>query len=56
MSNFPDFSEQGYQVERVLGENRAGGRVTYLATNTTTQVSVVIKQFQFARVGATWSD
>ncbi len=56
MSNFPDFSERGYQVERLLGQNRAGGRITYLATKTKTQQSVVIKQFQFAQSGANWSD
>ncbi|MDF5712505.1 MAG: serine/threonine-protein kinase [Rhizonema sp. NSF051] len=56
MSNFPDFSLAGYQVERLLGENRDGGRVTYLANNIMTQTPVVIKQFQFARSGATWSD
>jgi serine/threonine protein kinase len=56
MSNFPDFSLSGYQVERLLGENRDGGRVTYLANNIITQTPVVIKQFQFARSGATWSD
>lgn len=56
MNNFPDFSEQGYQVERTLGHNRSGGRVTYLATSIETQLSVVIKQFQFAQVGTSWSD
>lgn len=56
MSIFPDFSELGYQVERELGQNRAGGRVTYLATNTSTQMPVVIKQFQFAQSGASWSE
>lgn len=56
MSNFPDFSEFGYQVIQELGQNRAGGRVTYLASNTKTQQLVVIKQFQFATVGANWSD
>jgi serine/threonine protein kinase len=56
MSSFPDFSEQGYQIQRILGKNSTSGRVTYLATHTTTQTPVVIKQFQFATVGATWSD
>ena len=54
--NFPDFSEYGYQVERSLGHNRQGGRVTYLATQMMTRLPVVIKQFQFAQVGASWSD
>ncbi len=60
--NFPQVAEFGYQIERELGHNRSGGRVTYLATKTSPypeeqeQVPVVIKQFQFAQVGATWSD
>lgn len=56
MSSFPDLSQQGYQVERELGQNRTCGRVTYLATSTNTQLPVVIKQFQFAQSGANWSD
>ncbi len=55
MSDFPDFSEQHYRVERELGHNRAGGRVTYLATDTRVNQPVVIKQFQFAKSGSTWS-
>ena len=54
--NFPDFSNYGYQVNRELGHNRAGGRVTYLATEINSQKPVVIKQFQFAHSGATWSE
>ncbi|GGA11176.1 hypothetical protein CYANOKiyG1_24140 [Okeania sp. KiyG1] len=33
-----------------------GGRVTYLAENIHTQKKVVIKQFQFAKLGATWAE
>ncbi|MEW6497030.1 MAG: serine/threonine-protein kinase [Cyanobacteriota bacterium] len=61
-SNFPQVAEFGYQIKRELGHNRSGGRVTYLATKTSPyqeeqeKVPVVIKQFQFAQVGATWSD
>ncbi|MDX2230094.1 MAG: serine/threonine-protein kinase [Leptolyngbyaceae cyanobacterium bins.349] len=55
MNDFPDFSEYSYRVEGELGHNRAGGRVTYLATDLETQQKVVIKQFQFAKVGSTWS-
>jgi serine/threonine protein kinase len=54
MNAFPDFSNYGYQVTRELGHNRAGGRVTYLATEINTQRSVVVKQFQFAQTGANW--
>ncbi|OLP15865.1 hypothetical protein BST81_23865 [Leptolyngbya sp. 'hensonii'] len=52
----PDFSRQGYQIQRELGHNRSSGRVTYLATQLATAQTVVIKQFQFARTGVTWSD
>jgi serine/threonine protein kinase len=56
MSNFPDFSNYGYQVIRELGHNRAGGRVTYLANEINTSTLVVIKQFQFAQSAASWSE
>jgi serine/threonine protein kinase len=56
MKDFPDFTNYGYQIKRELGQNRAGGRVTYLATEINTQRSVVVKQFQFARTGASWSE
>ncbi len=55
MSDYPDFWQYGYQIERELGQNRAGGRITYLATHTETQQSVVIKQFQFVQSVATWT-
>ena len=54
--NAPDFSNYGYQINRELGHNRAGGRVTYLATEINSQNSVVVKQFQFASPGANWSE
>lgn len=50
------FSDRGYEIERSLGQNRMGGRVTYLASELNSQQPVVIKQFQFARSGASWSD
>ena len=56
MNTYPDFSNYGYQVTRELGHNRAGGRVTYLATEINTQRSVVVKQFQFAQTGANWAE
>lgn len=55
MSQFPDFTSQGYQVIRELGHNYIGGRVTYLATEVITQQPVVIKQFQFAQTSSSWS-
>jgi len=56
MNAFADFSTHGYQIERELGHNSLGGRVTYLAKNTNTQKLVVIKQFQFAQLGASWEE
>lgn len=56
MNAFPDFSKYGYQIKKELGHNRAGGRVTYLATEINTGRSVVVKQFQFARTGASWAE
>ncbi|MGK7878053.1 MAG: serine/threonine protein kinase [Xenococcaceae cyanobacterium] len=55
MSKSLDFSQSPYQVIRKLGQNRVGGRVTYLATDTTTEKPVVLKQFQFAQPGSDWS-
>jgi serine/threonine protein kinase len=55
MSNFPDFSTLGYQVDRELGHNYVGGRITYLATTISTQQPVVIKQFHFAKFSSDWS-
>ncbi len=56
MNNFPDFTNYGYKILSELGHNRAGGRVTYLAKEINTGISVVIKQFQFAQTSNTWSD
>lgn len=56
MTNSSDSdSRQRYKIIRELGNNRAGGRVTYLATDNKTGQSVVIKQFQFAQSGSNWS-
>lgn len=54
MNDFPDFSHYHYRIEKELGHNRAGGRVTYLATDTRNQQHVVVKQFQFAKTGSSW--
>ncbi|MGB3239409.1 MAG: serine/threonine-protein kinase, partial [Geitlerinemataceae cyanobacterium] len=56
MNSFPDFSNYGYQISRELGHNRAGGRVTYLAQELNTENLVVVKQFQFAKNQANWSE
>ncbi len=54
--NLPNLVSQGYQIDRVLGQNINGGRVTYLAQDLNYDQPVVIKQFQFATTGNTWSD
>src|SRR4028118_339213 len=56
MNAFPDFSTHGYQIKKELGHNSLGGRVTYLAKKKKTQKLVVIKQFQFAQLGASWEE
>ncbi|NES05700.1 MAG: serine/threonine protein kinase [Okeania sp. SIO2F4] len=56
MNNYPNFSSHNYQIIRELGHNNIGGRVTYLAQNIKTQKKVVIKQFQFAKLGASWAE
>lgn len=54
MSQLPQIQASGYRIERELGQNRAGGRVTYLATQLDTQQPVVLKQFLFAGMSG-WS-
>jgi serine/threonine protein kinase len=46
-----------YKVVRELGRNCEGGRITYLATETSLNPPqpVVIKEFRFAAMGANWS-
>ncbi len=59
MSDFPDFSNYGYQVLQELGHNLTGGRVTYLAQRISPQqedARVVLKQFQFAQLGSSWAE
>jgi serine/threonine protein kinase len=64
MSNYPDFSIEGYQLIRLLGNNKIGGRVTYLASTSlaslvkegTDKNLVVIKQFQFAKLESSWAE
>src|ERR687886_2607462 len=46
-----------YQVVQELGRNQEGGRITYLATDSSLEPpqQVVIKEFRFAALGANWS-
>lgn len=53
--NLPNFTKHGYQLRTELGQNRLGGRTTYLATNSLSY-PVVIKQFQFATSGSSWGE
>ncbi len=55
MSNFPDFSCHGYQIQEELGRNREGGRITWSARHIVTGEIIVLKQFCFATAGSTWS-
>jgi serine/threonine protein kinase len=54
-SNYPDFSQQGYQVIQQLGRNQQAGRTTYLAHAVKTKEKVVIKEFRFASTSLDWS-
>lgn len=59
MSDFPDFSNYGYQILQELGHNLTGGRVTYLAQHISPEqedTRVVLKQFQFAQLGSNWAE
>ncbi|NEO30865.1 MAG: protein kinase [Symploca sp. SIO3C6] len=60
MSNYQDFYRHNYQVQRDLGENCAGGCLTYVATPLTQEEKekklVLIKEFQFGHSGASWAD
>ncbi|MGK7957820.1 MAG: pentapeptide repeat-containing protein [Crocosphaera sp.] len=51
MARYPDFSRYNYHIEKVLGKNSTGGRVTYLASHLDSEKTVVIKQYQFAKIG-----
>ena len=55
MSDFPDLSQHGYQINMQLGCNREGGRITWKGENLLTQKTVVIKQFCFATANSNWS-
>lgn len=56
MERIFDWTKYGYSIEKKLGLNATGGRVTYLAREIATNNLVVIKQFQFAIADSSWSD
>ena len=47
--------QQRYQIVRELGQDQTKGRVTHLAKDKATQQPVVIKQFQFSKIGSNWA-
>jgi serine/threonine protein kinase len=55
LSPYPDFTDCQYRVERELGRNREGGRISYLAQRLNAENElVVIKQFRFVQTDANW--
>ena len=44
-----------YFIKKELGRNREGGRITYLATDSTQGQAVVLKQFRFVQAKTSWS-
>ncbi len=48
MSNYPDFSTYGYQVEEEIKQNCAPGCILYRATEIATQKPVLIEQFSLS--------
>ncbi|MEM6612692.1 MAG: serine/threonine-protein kinase [Cyanobacteria bacterium P01_C01_bin.72] len=55
MSDYPDLTSYGYQIEAELGRNREGGRITWQGREIATKNQVVIKQFCFAQANSSWS-
>ncbi|MDB9315460.1 serine/threonine-protein kinase [Spirulina sp. CS-785/01] len=55
IQNFPDLTDQGYTILRVLSQHPTSGRKTYLAQQLNTENWVVLKQFQFNHVYTNWS-
>lgn len=54
MNKYPDLSKYNYEVIKELGHNKEGGRISYLGRNINTNQQVVIKQFRFFTLGASW--
>ncbi len=55
MANLPDFTKHDYQINKQLGYNTQGGRITYLATQIESQQKVVIKEFRFGLIDSYWA-
>ncbi|GFE69805.1 protein kinase family protein [Chroococcus sp. FPU101] len=56
MNQYPDCFHHHYQIQKILGKNKAGCRVTYLAHHRLTQQFVVIKHYQFTQPETSWSN
>jgi serine/threonine protein kinase len=55
IATYPDFTDRQYQIQRELGRNREGGRISYLANRLDNEAElVVIKQFRFLQTDANW--
>jgi serine/threonine protein kinase len=55
IATYPDFTDRQYRVQRELGRNREGGRISYLANRLDNEAElVVIKQFRFLQTDANW--
>ena len=55
MSFYPNLIDRGYKIEAELGRNQEGGRITWKGIELSTQQTVIIKQFCFAKASSTWS-
>jgi serine/threonine protein kinase len=52
---YADFADSQYQIQRELGRNREGGRISYLAyCSGNEEEQVVIKQFRFVQSDSSW--
>lgn len=52
--NLPNFTEYGYELIKVIGRNRQGGRITYVAKDINRDCQVIIKHFQFISEANPW--
>ncbi|MEM8831834.1 MAG: serine/threonine-protein kinase [Cyanobacteria bacterium P01_G01_bin.19] len=55
MDDLLNLNQYGYQIDRQLGCNREGGRITWKGRHLNSQETVVIKQFCFATADSSWS-
>ena len=55
MSDYPDLTPYGYQINTQLGTNREGGRIVWQGIDLKNQKAVTIKQFCFAQIDSNWS-